>query len=62
MLAAEIPATLILFDLLEEGGEDLRARPLQERRARLTSLAERIGAERTPEQLERAARRARSSA
>ena len=28
MLAAEIPATLILFDLLEEGGEDLRARPL----------------------------------
>ena len=51
MLAAEIPATLILFDLLEEAGEDLRERPLQERRARLATLAERIGAERTPEQL-----------
>jgi ATP-dependent DNA ligase len=52
MLAAEIPATLILFDLLEEAGEDLRERPLQERRARLATLAGRIGAERTPEQLD----------
>jgi ATP-dependent DNA ligase len=50
-LAAEIPATLILFDLLEEGGEDLRGRPLEERRRRLATLAARIGAEQTPEQL-----------
>src|SRR5262249_47277593 len=33
-LAAEIPATLILFDLLEESGEDLRTAPLAERRIR----------------------------
>src|SRR5918996_1290699 len=31
-LAAEIPATLILFDLLREGGEDLAERSLAERR------------------------------
>ncbi len=50
-LAAEIPATLILFDLLEEAGEDLRDEPLDVRRSRLASLAERIGADQTPEQL-----------
>jgi ATP-dependent DNA ligase len=51
-LAAEIPATLILFDLLEETGEDLRGRPLEERRRRLSVLAARIGAEPTPERLD----------
>ena len=50
-LAADIPATLILFDLLEEAGEDLRGHSLSERRSRLASLAERIGAEPTPERL-----------
>ena len=50
-LSAEIPATLILFDLLEEAGEDLRDEPLEVRRERLAALAERIGADRTPEQL-----------
>jgi len=50
-LAAEIPATLILFDLLEEEGEDLRPRPLQERRVRLEAMAARIGVERAPERL-----------
>jgi ATP-dependent DNA ligase len=48
-LAAEIPATLILFDLLEVDGEDLRQRPLAERRLRLEALASRIGAEAVPE-------------
>jgi DNA ligase 1 len=31
----EIPAMLVAFDLLEEGGEDLRERPFEERRERL---------------------------
>ena len=35
MLAAESPATFIAFDLLAEGDEDLRGRPLAERTARL---------------------------
>lgn len=50
-LAAEIPATLILFDLLNDGGEDLRGLPLSERRERLEMLATRMGAERAPERL-----------
>ena len=35
---AEAPAAFMAYDLLEEGGEDLRARPLSERRARLEAL------------------------
>ena len=50
-LATEIPATLILFDLLEEAGEDLRGLPLEERRRRLAARAARIGAEPAPERL-----------
>jgi ATP-dependent DNA ligase len=50
-LAAEIPATLILFDLLEADGEDLRSRPLEERRARLDTIAARIDVERAPDRL-----------
>jgi DNA ligase-1 len=34
----EAPAALVAYDLLEEDGEDLRARPLRERRARLERL------------------------
>jgi ATP-dependent DNA ligase len=34
-LAAETPAAFVAFDLLAEGGEDLRSRPQAERRARL---------------------------
>ena len=35
VLAAEKPASYVAWDLLAEGGDDLRARPLAERRARL---------------------------
>lgn len=35
---AEQPAALIVFDLLRDGDDDLRARPLTERRARLEAL------------------------
>ena len=38
MLSTEIPATLILFDLLEDEAEDLTDRPLVERRERLAKL------------------------
>src|SRR5437867_2185811 len=51
-LAAEIPTTLILFDLLEEDGEDLRDLPLTSRRERLEALAKRLDAPRAPERLE----------
>jgi DNA ligase-1 len=37
-LLRELPAALCVYDLLEEGGDDLRARPQQERRARLEQL------------------------
>ena len=42
-LAGEIPATLVLFDLLREGDEDLGGLPLAERRRRLEALAARPG-------------------
>jgi ATP-dependent DNA ligase len=51
-LAAEIPTTLILFDLLEEDGEDLRGLPLTSRRERLEALGKRLDAPRAPERLE----------
>ena len=38
MLSEEIPAQLVAFDLLAENGEDLRALPYAERRARLEAL------------------------
>jgi len=37
-LLREAPAHMLAYDLLEEGGEDLRALPLAERRARLAAL------------------------
>jgi ATP-dependent DNA ligase len=41
-LAGEIPATLVLFDLIREGADDLAALPLAERRNRLHALAARL--------------------
>jgi DNA ligase-1 len=37
-ILAQLPAHFLAYDLLELGGEDLRARPLAERRARLQEL------------------------
>ena len=48
LLAREIPAGYVAFDLLAEGDEALLDRPLAERRARLETLAERTGVELTP--------------
>ena len=42
-LLATVPVVLLAFDLLEEAGEDLRARPIEERRARLEALVGRVG-------------------
>ena len=50
-LADEIPATLVLFDLLEVGGTDLRARPLEARRAELVRLTDAVGIATMPEDL-----------
>jgi ATP-dependent DNA ligase len=52
MLAGEIPATLILFDLLAEDDERLTSRPLAERRERLAKLCARLGVAQAPERLE----------
>jgi ATP-dependent DNA ligase len=38
LLAQEIPASIVLFDLLSEGDHDLQAMPFQERRLKLESL------------------------
>ncbi|MFK7960201.1 MAG: ATP-dependent DNA ligase [Phycisphaerales bacterium] len=38
MLFADVPVRLVAFDLLEVGGEDLRPRPIEERRERLLDL------------------------
>ena len=38
MLAEEIPASIVFFDILCEGDRDLRGTPFRERRARLESL------------------------
>ena len=51
-LAAEIPASLILFDLLEENGDKLGAKPLAERRDRLAALSERLHVSQAAERLE----------
>lgn len=39
-LLDEVPVVLMAYDLIEEGGEDLRVKPLAERRARLEALVE----------------------
>ena len=48
LLAEEIPATYIAFDLLAEGDESLLEAPLGERRARLERIAGEAGLELTP--------------
>lgn len=45
LLAKEIPAGYVVFDLLAEGDEALLEMPLAERRTRLEALAERTGLE-----------------
>ncbi len=45
LLAAEIPATYVAFDLLAEGDESLLETPFGERRARLEKLATQTGVE-----------------
>lgn len=40
-LLAEVPVVFVAYDLLEEAGDDLRGRPLDERRRRLEALAAR---------------------
>ncbi|MGQ0668540.1 MAG: ATP-dependent DNA ligase [Actinomycetota bacterium] len=47
-LSAEIPASFVAFDLLAEGGEDLRSRPLAERRTRLVEALGLKATERLP--------------
>jgi ATP-dependent DNA ligase len=42
-LAREIPASILAFDLLADGGEDLRHRPFAARRARLEALLAGVG-------------------
>jgi DNA ligase-1 len=37
-VAARVPVVFVAYDVLEDGGADIRSRPLQERRARLLSL------------------------
>jgi ATP-dependent DNA ligase len=51
-LAAEIPATLILFDVLEVGGEKLGSKTLAERRERLAKLCARLGIGQAPQVLD----------
>jgi ATP-dependent DNA ligase len=41
MLAAETPSSFVAFDLLADGGEDLRPHPLSERRERLERMLRR---------------------
>jgi ATP-dependent DNA ligase len=48
LLAKEIPAEYIVFDLLAEGDESLLDTPLAERRARLEAIATKAGLELTP--------------
>ena len=48
LLAKEIPAGFVAFDLLAEGEESLLDLPFRERRQRLEALAERTGVELTP--------------
>jgi ATP-dependent DNA ligase len=48
LLAREIPAEYMVFDLLAEEDESLLERPLRERRERLEALAKRVGLRLTP--------------
>ncbi len=48
LLAKEIPAAYVVFDLLAEGDESLLEAPLAERRQRLEAIAAKAGLELTP--------------
>ena len=37
-IQAELPASLVVYDVLEENGQDLRSQPLAQRRRRLEKL------------------------
>lgn len=50
-LSDEIPATLVLFDLLRAADRDQMGRPLAERREELAALGERLGLRRAPDDL-----------
>jgi ATP-dependent DNA ligase len=52
MLSEEIPATLIIFDLLEDAGEDLTDQPLVERRERLAKLCTGLDVGQAPQGLD----------
>ena len=39
LFAADVPVAFMVYDLLERGGEDVRERPLRERRAMLEEVA-----------------------
>jgi len=43
-LLAEVPVAILVYDLLEDGGADIRERPLEERRTRLEEVVARIAA------------------
>ena len=51
MLSEKWPATLIVFDLLQLDGDDLRGRPLSERRALLEELAGQLDISLAPDDL-----------
>ncbi len=42
-LLAEVPVAFMAYDVMERGGEDIRARPLEERRAALDAIVESLG-------------------
>jgi DNA ligase-1 len=50
-VAGDIPVVFVAFDLLEDGGEDIRSRALLERRARLAALLHAGGVIRLSEEL-----------
>ena len=47
-ILTDIPASLLAFDLLEQGGVDLRQAPLWQRRERLAAIAERLPLQLSP--------------
>ena len=50
-VAADVPAVFLAYDVLESGGEDIRARPLTDRRARLVDVVSNTGALRMSEEV-----------
>jgi DNA ligase 1 len=50
-VAADVPAVFLAYDVLESGGEDIRAMPLTDRRARLIDLVTKAGPLRVSEEV-----------